>query len=86
MYVCMYVCMHVWVYVCMYTYTYIYIYIYIHIHIYTYTYIYIYMAFGKHSKNIFCVCEIANLFHVKHEIFSLIFLLQVIFTSLLPSQ
>ena len=44
------------------------------------------MAFGKHSKNIFCVCEIANLFHVKHEIFSLIFLLQVIFTSLLPSQ
>ena len=44
------------------------------------------MAVGKHSKNIFFVREIANLFHVKHEIFSLIFLLQVIFTSLLPSQ
>ena len=80
MYVCMYVCMYGCMYVCMhihiYTYTYIYIYI----------YIYIYMAVGKHSKNIFFVCEIANLFHVKHEIFSLIFLLQVIFTSLLPSQ
>ena len=76
MYVCMYACMGV----CMY----VYIYIYIHIHIYIY--IYIYMAVGKHSKNIFFVREIANLFHVKHEIFSLIFLLQVIFTSLLPSQ
>ena len=78
MYVCMYACMGVCMYVC--------IYIYIHIHIYIYIYIYIYMAVGKHSKNIFFVCEIANLFHVKHEIFSLIFLLQVIFTSLLPSQ
>ena len=78
MYVRMYACMYACMGVCMY----VYIYIYIHIHIH----IYIYMAFGKHSKNIFCVCEIANLFHVKHEIFSLIFLLQVIFTSLLPSQ
>ena len=78
MYVCMYACMGVCMYVC--------IYIYIHIHIYIYIYIYIYMAVGKHSKNIFFVREIANLFHVKHEIFSLIFLLQVIFTSLLPSQ
>ena len=80
MYVCMYVCMYACMYGCMY------VCIHIHIYTYTYTYIYIYMAFGKHSKNIFCVCEIANLFHVKQEIFSLIFLLQVIFTSLLPSQ
>ena len=44
------------------------------------------MAFGKHRKNIFCVCEIANLFYVKRELFSLIFFLQVIFFSLLPIQ
>ena len=80
MYVCMYVCMHVCVYGCMRACMYVCMYT------YTYIYVYIYMAFGKHSKNIFCVCEIANLFYVKRELFSLIFLLQVIFTSLLPSQ